>query len=50
MAAVPAVVLAGLADGLPPLAGIGAVGALLVGTVLAGIRAQRRGELETTET
>jgi low temperature requirement protein LtrA len=50
IAAVPAVVLVGLADGLPPLASIGVVSAVLVATVLAGIRAQRHGELETTET
>jgi low temperature requirement protein LtrA len=50
IAAVPAVMLAGVAGGLPPLASIGAVGAVLVATVLAGIRAQRHGELETTET
>jgi hypothetical protein len=49
-AAVPAVVLIGLADRLPPLASISAVGAVLAATVLAGIRAQRRGDLETTET
>jgi low temperature requirement protein LtrA len=50
IAAVPAVVLVGLADGLPPLASIGVVGAVLAATVLAGIRAQRHGKLETTET
>jgi low temperature requirement protein LtrA len=50
IAAVPAVVLIAVAEGLPPLVSIGAVGAVLVVTVLAGIRAQRRGELETTET
>ncbi|MGN9912238.1 low temperature requirement protein A [Phytohabitans sp. LJ34] len=50
IAAVPAVVLVGLAGGLPPLASIGFVGAVLVATVLAGIQAQRHGKLETTET
>jgi low temperature requirement protein LtrA len=50
IAAVPAAVLVGVYEGLPPLASIGAVGAVLVATVLAGIQAQRRGELETTET
>jgi low temperature requirement protein LtrA len=51
IAVIPGVVLVGIIDDtLPPLAGIGAVGALLVAAVLAGIRAQRRGALETTET
>jgi low temperature requirement protein LtrA len=40
-AALPAVVLIGLADRLPPLASISAVGVVMVVTVLAGIRAQR---------
>jgi low temperature requirement protein LtrA len=51
IAVIPGIVLIGVVDdALPPLAGIGAVGALLIATVLAGIRAQRRGTLETTET
>jgi low temperature requirement protein LtrA len=51
IAVIPGIVLVGVADdALPPLTGIGAVGALLVAAVLAGIRAQRRGALETTET
>lgn len=50
VAVVPAVVLVGLPGGLPPLASVGAVGAVLVATVLAGIRAQRHQKLETTET
>jgi low temperature requirement protein LtrA len=48
--AVPVVVLAGVVPGLPPVAVLGAVAAVLVATVLAGIWEQRRGELETTET
>jgi|GEM_PF-418517 len=49
-AAIPAVVLLGAVDGLPPWAAISAVGTVLVLVVLAGIREQRRGRLETTET
>jgi low temperature requirement protein LtrA len=49
IAVIPAVLLVGVAD-LPPLATIGAVGVVLVATVLAGIHEQRRGRLETTET
>jgi low temperature requirement protein LtrA len=47
--ATPALLVVGLAD-LPPAVTAGAVGAVLVITNIAGIRKQRRGELETTET
>jgi low temperature requirement protein LtrA len=50
IAAIPAIVLLGFVDGLPPWAAISAVGAILLSAVLAGIREQRRGTLETTET
>lgn len=49
VAAVPLVLLAGVPS-LPPTAGVGAVAAVLVLTVLTGMREQRRGRLETTET
>jgi low temperature requirement protein LtrA len=50
IAAAPLVLVAGVPRSLPPAAGIGAVAAVLVLTVLTGIREQRRGRLETTET
>jgi low temperature requirement protein LtrA len=50
IATIPAIVVIGIAGRLTPLVSLGAVGAVLVVTVFAGIRAQRRGELETTET
>jgi low temperature requirement protein LtrA len=50
IAAIPAIVVLGFVDGLPPLAAISAVGGILLSAVLAGIREQRRGTLETTET
>jgi low temperature requirement protein LtrA len=49
-AAIPAVVLVGFAARLPPVATASVVGAVLVVAVLAGIRHQRRGMLQTTET
>jgi low temperature requirement protein LtrA len=48
--AVPAVLVAGFLSELPPPAVAGVTAALLVATVLAGIRQQRRGAIETTET
>ena len=48
--AAPFVLVAGVPDALPPAAGIGTVAVVLVLTVLTGIREQRRGRLETTET
>jgi low temperature requirement protein LtrA len=50
VAAAPLVLVAGVPGSLPPAAGIGAVAAVLVLTVLTGVREQRRGRLETTET
>jgi low temperature requirement protein LtrA len=47
---VPLVVVIGFLDVLPPVAGVAAVTAVLIATVLAGIRAQRKGALRTTET
>jgi hypothetical protein len=47
--ATPVLLLVGLAD-LPPAVTAGAVVAVLVITDIAGIRKQRRGQLETTET
>jgi low temperature requirement protein LtrA len=49
VAVVPAVALIGLLEALPPVAAVAAVTAVLVVAVLAGIRAQRRGALRTTE-
>jgi low temperature requirement protein LtrA len=48
--AIPAVAVVGLFPGLPPIALLGAVGVIVVATVLAGMIEQRRGALETTET
>jgi low temperature requirement protein LtrA len=48
--AIPAIVLVGVIPRVPPVVTIIAVGLVLVVTVLAGIREQRRGALETTET
>jgi low temperature requirement protein LtrA len=50
VAAIPAVLIGGFAAGLPPVGTVGAVGAVLVATVLAGVHRQRRGELHTAET
>ena len=50
IAATPLVLVAGVPGSLPPAAGIGVVAAVLVLTVLTGIREQRRGRLDTTET
>jgi low temperature requirement protein LtrA len=44
------VLVAGIPGSLPPAADVGTVAAVLVLTVLTGIREQRRGRLETTET
>lgn len=49
-AAIPPVLLVGLFDDLLPVASVSAVGVALVITVSAGIREQRHGRLETTET
>jgi low temperature requirement protein LtrA len=48
--AIPAVAAIGLAVGLAPLAAMGLTAAVLIATVLAGVRQQRRGRLDTTET
>jgi low temperature requirement protein LtrA len=50
LAVVPLIGLLGLVDALAPALLIGAVATLLVATVLAGIRRQRHGDLQTTET
>jgi hypothetical protein len=47
--AIPAVAGAGLASSLRPAVAMTLIGVIVVATVLAGIRAQRRGTLETTE-
>jgi low temperature requirement protein LtrA len=49
-AAIPAVVLVGFAGSLPPVATVSVVGGVLAAAVLAGIRHQRRGKLQTAET
>jgi hypothetical protein len=46
LAVVPLIGLLGLIDGLSPTLLIGTVAALLVATVLAGIRKQRHGDLQ----
>ncbi len=48
--AIPAFALLGAVPGLAPVATIGLSAAVVVATVLAGIRQQRRGALQTTET
>ena len=50
IAAIPLAVLAGALPGVLPVVPVAAVTAVLVATVLAGIRAQRRGAMRTTET
>jgi low temperature requirement protein LtrA len=47
--AIPAVAMAGLANALVPALAMGLIAAIVVATVLAGIREQRRGTLQTTE-
>ena len=47
--AVPAVLLFGALTVIPPKLSVAAITATLVATVIAGIRQQRKGELETTE-
>lgn len=47
--AIPAVATAGLVSLIAPVAGLGSTAAILVTTVLFGIREQRRGALETAE-
>ena len=49
VAAIPVLAALGLARDLPPGATAGTVAVVLVLTVVAGIRQQHRGELETTE-
>lgn len=50
VAAVPAVLLVGLPADLPPVVTMGGIAAVLAATVLVGVREQRRGAIETTET
>jgi low temperature requirement protein LtrA len=50
LAAIPCVLLAGAPTTLPPVVSATLVTAVLLVVVLAGIRAQRKGALETTET
>ncbi|HEX9998926.1 MAG TPA: low temperature requirement protein A [Actinoplanes sp.] len=47
---IPAVALIGLVEVLPPVAAVASVAAVLIAAVLAGIHAQRRGAIRTTET
>lgn len=49
-AAIPLVVAVGLLDEIVPIASVSAIGVALLLVVLAGIREQRRGRIETTET
>ena len=48
-AAVPVILLLGIFTFIPPMLSTAAVTGLVVATVLAGIRKQRQGDLETTE-
>ena len=49
-AAIPVVVAVGVLDEVVPVVTVSAVGVALLLVVLAGIREQRRGRIETTET
>lgn len=49
VAAIPPILLIGVLDSLLPIISASAIGVAVVVTVLAGIREQRRGQLDTTE-
>jgi len=49
-AAVPVILLLGVFTFIPPMLSTAAVTGLVIATVLAGIRKQRQGDLQTTET